>query len=154
MIFNFVVNRDYENISTTKFSRFTVYRLRMCMRSIINVHSVHACAVMWVDPCIWLARTVDYTGNTAPMHVCPGPVSPHAWKGAVWARDYDMTDYFTSLCMRLWDNYYECICWRPLPTRAKSIWPAVGIFDMHTCSYGGHYLWRSWAVYANQFEVH
>ena len=48
-------------------------------QSLNYVHSIHACAVMWLDLCIWLAHTVRYMG---PIHVCPDPFSPHAWKGA------------------------------------------------------------------------
>ena len=33
MIFNFVVDRDYENISTTKFSRFTVFHVNRQTRT-------------------------------------------------------------------------------------------------------------------------
>ena len=46
----------------------------MRTRTIINVHSVHARAVMWLDPCIWLACTVRcralYTfGQTPSLRV-------------------------------------------------------------------------------------
>ena len=65
-------------------------------------------------------------------------LTSHSWSircsryGNFCAHNNDMTDYFTPLCMRTWDNYF---CWLPLPTWVESTWPAVGTFDMH--SYGG-----------------
>ena len=43
MIFNFVVDRDYENISTTKFSRFTVAAMLLytCI-VLVHAHRVYA----------------------------------------------------------------------------------------------------------------
>ena len=46
MIFNFIVNRHYENISTTKFSRFTVCLLLLS-------------ALKWLDEEIWVSKVLE-----------------------------------------------------------------------------------------------